>query len=849
MKALKFLISLFTVISLFGCSNNGNSHETYIYKYSNENAALSVLHYVSNLTLLTQSSQMAEDDFKSFRMVSGNSNVEENGGSGKVYMTYRYTIRGNELSLSASFSVTNYGIVAVRGTEATVVSNMQTELICPNFSSSEPGYVDVDKVNAMYLNYLETGKEDIRENNFESENNPSDSNNQGFPENNVQPMFSYYLTDDGYVITKFNNDNAKVVDIPSMYEGKPVVSIAAYAFEDCDSIISITIPRSIISIEEGAFSNCNQLSTINFEVGSKLESINEKAFENCYSLTEITLPNGVANIGDNAFYGCNYLTSITIPGSVTNIGNCAFFDCSSLTSITIPNSVKNMGYGSFEYCGQLRSVIFDPNSRLEDIGNSAFAGCYSLTNITIPSSIRSIGASAFLDCKQLQSISFDPESKIESIGYCAFANCEALTDFTIPNDFAIIQTMAFSGCNSLESLTLSSFKTFLGNYFGADRFEDNYIHVPKSLKSVTILSGNTIVEGAFYGCNYLTTIIIPSGVSKIEDSAFFNCNSLKEIVIPSTVTSIGTNVFNDCDSLIIYCEQSRPENWYDYLSDYYFDGCPVYWNYTANNVVNLDDFTYYLIDGEATLIKYNGSSNNVTLSDEIYYKGKTYKLTGIGNRAFYNCDFIERVDYMGTISQWATLDINDRSFNPLAMKKLYINGKLFQEENIVLEGIDKIGEFVFCNCDFIKTITIPNSVIEIKIGAFYYCQQLQRVIFESNSNLISIGDYAFENCESLLNIIIRNNVKSIGYAAFAYCSLLQNVNFEQESKLEYIGDYAFCETPLTRITIPKSVTVIGDFAFLNCFSLSIYCEVLSEPDGWSEYWNYDNLEVYWGRSA
>ena len=66
-----------------------------------------------------------------------------------------------------------------------------------------------------------------------------------------------------------------------------------------------------------------------------MTNIGEYAFYNCSSLTSITIPNSVTNIGSGAFLGCIGLTSITIPNSVTSIGNSAFFDCSSLISVTV----------------------------------------------------------------------------------------------------------------------------------------------------------------------------------------------------------------------------------------------------------------------------------------------------------------------------------------------------------------------------------------------------------------------------------------------------------------------------------------------------------------------------------
>ena len=66
-------------------------------------------------------------------------------------------------------------------------------------------------------------------------------------------------------------------------------------------------------------------------------SIGKYAFRNCSSLTSITIPDNVTSIGKYAFYKCSSLKSITIPDSVTRIGYSAFYGCYSLTSVTFEN--------------------------------------------------------------------------------------------------------------------------------------------------------------------------------------------------------------------------------------------------------------------------------------------------------------------------------------------------------------------------------------------------------------------------------------------------------------------------------------------------------------------------------
>ena len=156
-----------------------------------------------------------------------------------------------------------------------------------------------------------------------------------------------------------------------------VTTIGDSTFDGCESLTSITIPSSVVTIIGNSFYGWHGI--LNNE--SKAFIYEDHALFNKNKTTLIayrgketnyTIPNSVTTIERGAFSHCDTLTSINIPNSVTTIGNNAFEWCSSLTSINIPNSVTTIGNNAFELCYTLTSINI-PNS-VTTIENSAFAG-------------------------------------------------------------------------------------------------------------------------------------------------------------------------------------------------------------------------------------------------------------------------------------------------------------------------------------------------------------------------------------------------------------------------------------------------------------------------------------------
>ena len=224
-----------------------------------------------------------------------------------------------------------------------------------------------------------------------------------------------------------------------------VISIGAYAFGNCRGLTSIAIPGSVTSIGSNPFYNCSKLTSIKVDdSNTSYSSVDGVLFNKEQTVlavypcgktgTSYTIPGSVTSIKDSAFSDCSNLTSVEIPGSVTSIGTAAFSGCQRLTSIEIPGSVTSIGTNAFASCDSLTSVTL--RHGVTSIGANAFLYCGGLISIEIPGSVTSIGANAFLYCGGL--ISIEIPGSVTSIGTAAFHNCYGLESIFLPNDLYVV---------------------------------------------------------------------------------------------------------------------------------------------------------------------------------------------------------------------------------------------------------------------------------------------------------------------------------------------------------------------------------------------------------------------------
>ncbi len=322
------------------------------------------------------------------------------------------------------------------------------------------------------------------------------------------------------------------------------------AFEDCKSLVSITLPDSMTSLGDYAFNGCEDLISIKAsKKSSNYLSIDGVLYDkNGTTLilcprgkSSINIPDRVSSIADGACARCINLTSIIIPSSVTNIGKNAFSNCASLVSITIPNSVTSIGDYVFSWCTELKSITIPTN--LKNISRYAFLNCWGLSSVTISDGVSSISEGAFVACKSLISIAIP--SSVTNISKNSMSSIQSLTSINVDKDN--------SKYSSIDGVLYDKDATILMQCPGGK----TSITIPNTVK--------TIGDGAFWGCINLISFTIPASVENIGENAFQWCKNLATLTIPNSVIHIGEYAFGSCTNLASVTIPNSVRYWGNYV--------------------------------------------------------------------------------------------------------------------------------------------------------------------------------------------------------------------------------------------------------------------------------------------
>jgi len=504
-----------------------------------------------------------------------------------------------------------------------------------------------------------------------------------------------------------------------------------------------------------------------------------------------------------------------------------------------------------------QGVIYKLNSAKNAYTVTGHTDDFNL-DITIPNQLFSLPVTAIgddaLGWSELQSLVL-PEG-IETIGMNAISDCQ-ISSLHIP-----------ASVNSLYPN------------------DDNTFSCNKRLASITVATGNTVYDSRnncnaiietstnrlVSGCN---NTIIPNTVTSIGNDAFFGCQ-FSTITLPSGITSIGNIAFMSCSQLkTIYALMKTPatlndgafeSNHYSNATLYVPKGCK-----TAYQQANVWKKFQNIVEMDGDV----PGGDNITMIDDSTFSALTFE--GV-RMVFKILDPVAKTVQVGN----DTVSI-DRSTAGTVTIPTFVNG--YTVVGIGRSGFNScaelttvwlpdslrfIGDYAFYGCTKLRTIQIPETVYGISESAFVGCSGLTSVscpyipgvnlgvVFPPSANLEIIG---YKASDEDYDVVIPRLVNSIGQRTFSYCPSIRTMRVEEgnsmydsrdncnaiiltaENKLLYgckntsipetvtaIEAYAFeGHARLSTITIPASVTSIGNGAFADCSGIESVCTRITNP--------------------
>lgn len=681
-------------------------------------------------------------------------------------------------------------------------------------------------------------------------------------------LYDITLPDTIVEISDFAFYGCKKIDKLPVSETSTIKGIYDYAFAYAGLEGAFTTPETLIDIGAHAFMGNKFTSVTVPDTNAYDLVIGIGAFEGCNNLQEITLPFIGASFEDpdytwfgyifgaggykaNSTYVPESLKKVTITEGISFVGTGAFWCIDTIEEIDVPYSVTMVCYGAFDVTRakyELTNTITIDGDKTLDAGyegrsfgdgisgflklardvklaQNAFTGgalnsvilpegittipAYSfwdsnITSIVIPESVTNIEANAFSNCGSLYVIynysNLDLEIGSTEHGEIAYnakmivnkdgtrEYREGISDFEIVDTEDGFRFIRENGSYKLISYfgpegTITLPLTINGNKYD--------IHHMKGVVNVIIPEGMTSINDvAFAGSGLLRSVKIPSTVTSIGNRAFDGCSELIGIVIPEGVTSIGGDAFSNCGKL----EYALIPDTVCHIGGSAFGGCVNLQSIRLpSQLEEINNATFFLCPN---------------LTECLIPEG----VKRISSQAFQNCTKLTDISLPSTIEYIAQGAFSRSGVSVLEVAKdnpffTIIDGVLYNKT---------VTSIVFVP-DSVENIEIPATVQNIA-DAFLQCDSLRTVTFQEGTTIASIGQCAFADCTNLESIVIPDSVESIQWGAFAGCEKLEEIIIPNSVK--FIGDIAFQNcSDLEEITLPEGIITIGERMFSNCSNL------------------------------
>lgn len=664
-----------------------------------------------------------------------------------------------------------------------------------------------------------------------------------------------------------------------------VTWIGPAALKGCSGLCRVSWPAAVTMAAPEVFSGCARLSDVStgdwpdvsapFHTSVFWQHIGERAFYNCKVLSHISLDR-VLFIGKEAFMGCvsfrpqkadllqqvgenafehiqelenepafsvigtilvsgrNLKGQVQVPEGITAIGPYAFSRNGSITHLYLPESLRHIGEGAFWGCGSLKHVDFPPF--LDTVGPRAFEKCPELTQVRLRAGM--VGSAAFAYCVSLRQAVLDGTQVLCSR---LFEGCGNLRQ-CVCKDSQVLEPYCFSGCRQLEAFDLHGVKE-IGSY-GFQNCD--------SLTQAAFDDHTIIRPHAFEDCGRLRSVSLigSQGQARLCEYAFSGCTALNQVVC-----------------------QGQTWEWEDY-KDIITGSMPE-----MARLIFHSAFSCFDIRQGEILCRYRGLGHmvavprgirrieaevfrdvlmleEVTIPDTVEY---------IGSRAFHGAAWLERqrqispmvvVNHMLLDGSFCTGEVVVPKDIRLVCGWAFAGGLGIEKIRFLSDSV-KVDPYAFRNCIYLKELVLGNNLTVVFQGIGDRKRELpplamqavmdslncfktdeQDVLVECTGNISrllvadgikGIGDGAFQDGNLLTLITLPLSVTSIGNHSFAGCKWLKQV--QNAYGVTVIGDRAFSGCGiLEEIQLSSQLSHIGVRAFENCVSLR---EILL-PEGLTE---------------
>lgn len=652
--------------------------------------------------------------------------------------------------------------------------------------------------------------------------------------------------------------------------GNGITNIGAGAFEDCTKLETVNIPASVTGIGAGAFENCSALGTVRYYGSSSQRSaivIDTAGGGN----SDLTGAKWYLKCGDDAFWNqTNDVLEIIGTGAVRDIMTYESIPWGTdIRCVIVNEGITRIGAYNFKYCHELTNMYL-PDTLIE-IGSMAFFRCSDLAVIRLGKNTVQIDNNAFASCTLFDNGEADvwycgKESERNSRISIGAGNLPVLNaNWHYEADAGVCGPAAYWTLDNGGALTITGTGDMYDRQDADTGNAAPWYAKREKIKSVSIASGITgIGNRSFYGCDSLTSAVIPDTVTRIGISAFSSCYALSDVSIPDGVTYIGSNAFNSCALTELYIPDSVT-----YIGNYAFahcsdvsyvllgDGISEIHTGAFRDCTALTDVWYAGTETDrAAIVIDTTSGRNACLTDAVWHYEVNFGICG--ENAFWTMIGNElRIIGSGATFDWGTNNAPWYKYRA-SLNTVTIDGSITRigsfafrscagiTELVIPEGVTVIGSYAFSGCTGLEEIWLPESLETVERGAFSSTGNLQDVWYsgrEQDKNGIDIStEYnsclndaqwhfrgEFGSCGDNITYELRDGVLIItgtgdmydwsstsGAPWRLYASKIKAVNISDG--VTSVGSYAFdhCNNEkFTVISLPESVTDIGEEAFAS----------------------------------